>query len=84
VHKLIVNGDPGIWKGAVVEYDGSEYVCFSVTRQGEFSGPERPQLCCIMGEPGERDRFERRAFLSMHLVVEAVDADELTVHRSWA
>ncbi len=84
MHKLIVNGDPGIRKGAVVEYGGAEYVCFSVTRQGEFSGPERPQLWCIVGEPGERDRFEHRAFLSLHLAVEAVDADELTVRRSRA
>ena len=26
--RLIIHGDPGIRKDAVIEYDGEEYVCF--------------------------------------------------------
>ena len=84
MRKLIVIGDPGIRKGAVIEYDGSEYVCFAVTKQGEFYGPDRPQLWCVIGEPSEREQFERREFVPMHLTVDSIEADELTVRRSRA
>ena len=42
--RLIIHGDPGIRKDAVIEYDGKEYVCFGVSRQGDWHGPDRPQL----------------------------------------
>ena len=77
--KLIVHGDPGIRKGAVIELDGEEYVCFGVSRQGEWHGPEEVQLWCTIGTADEREDFERRNFLPMRLDTEAVDAEAITV-----
>ncbi len=79
--KLIIRGDPGIRKGAVVEVDGEEYVCFGISRNGDWHGPDRPQLWCTVGSRDERDDFERRRFISNQLDVVAVDAEAVTVHR---
>jgi len=79
VKQLIIRGDPGIRKGAVVELDGEELVCFSVSRQGEWHGPEEVQLWCTVGAESERETFERREFVPMRLDTEAVDADAVTV-----
>lgn len=77
--RLIIHGDPGIRKDAIIEVDGEEYVCFSVTRQGDYHGPERVQLWCTVGSEDERETFDRRDFIPMHLDVQAVDADAVTV-----
>ena len=82
MRKLIVRGDPGIRKGAVIEYDGEEYTCFGISRQGEFHGPEEVQLWCTIGTADERDAFERREFVPMRLDTDAVDAEELTVRKA--
>ena len=77
--RLIVNGDPGIRKDAVIEYDDREMVCFSVTRNGDYHGPARPQLWCIIGTDDEREDFEKRNFVPHFLDVETIDADSLEV-----
>jgi len=76
---LLVHGDPGIRKDAVIEYDGTEYVCFSIARQGEFHGPERVQLWCTVGEESEREAFERRKYIPNHLDTEAADAAAIEI-----
>jgi len=76
---LLVHGDPGIRKDAVIEYDGTEYVCFSIARQGEFHGPERVQLWCTVGEESEREAFERREYIPNHLDTEAADAAAIEI-----
>lgn len=76
---LIVFGDPGVRKDGVVEHDGEELVLFSVTRNGEFHGPDRPQLWCLAGEESEREAYEKRDFVPHFLDVERVDADALEV-----
>lgn len=76
---LIIHGDPGIRKEAIIEVGGERYVCFSINRQGEWHGPSEVQLWCTVGGEDELDRFERREFVPMHLDVEAVDASEVTV-----
>lgn len=76
---LIVHGDPGIRKDAVINYDGEEYVCFSISRQGEWHGPEEVQLWCTIGTEDEREAFEKRDFVPMHLEVDTIDADALDV-----
>lgn len=76
---LIVRGDPGIRKGATIEYDGQQYVCFSIARQGEWHGPEEVQLWCTIGAADERETFERREYIPMRLDTEAVDAEDVTV-----
>jgi hypothetical protein len=84
MQKLIVRGDPGIRKGAVIEYSGEEYVCFGINRQGDWHGPDRPQLWCTIGSEDEREDYERRNYIPMHLDVEAVDAEEIEVMQAKA
>jgi hypothetical protein len=79
---LIVLGDPGIRKGARVEYDGEERVCFAIQRQGEYHGPDEVQLWCTVGTEDEREDFQKRRFVSHWLETTAVDADALTVHQA--
>jgi hypothetical protein len=76
---LIVHGDPGIRKDAVIEHGGEQKVCFSVKRQGDFHGPDEPQLWCLIGDADERDDFEKQNFVSHWLTVESVDAGGVTV-----
>ena len=76
---LIIHGDPGLRKDAVIEYDGEEYVCFGISRQGEWHGPDEVQLWCTIGAPEEREAFERREFVSMRLDTDDIDAEDVTV-----
>lgn len=76
---LIVRGDPGIRKGATVEYDGEERVCFAIQRQGDYHGPDEPQLWCTVGTEAEREDFEKRRFVPHWLETTAVEAEALTV-----
>jgi len=80
--RLIIHGDPGVRKDATIEYDGQEYVCFAVNRQGDWHGPERPQLWCTIGSEDERDTFERQNYIPMHLETVSVDADAVKVVES--
>ncbi|WP_338728010.1 HAH_0734 family protein [Haladaptatus sp. DJG-WS-42] len=77
--RLIIHGDPGIRKGGIIEYDGQEMVCFGVARQGDYHGPDRVQLWCTIGTEDEKEAFECREFIPMHLDVDAVDASEIVV-----
>ena len=77
--RLLLNGDPGIRKGAIIEFDGRELTCFSVTRNGDYHGPERVQLSCVVGSPEEHERFQKREFIPHRLDVEAADGDAVTV-----
>ena len=77
--RLIVHGDPGFRKDAVIEYDGEEYVCFGVARQGDWHGPERPQLWCTIGSEDEREDFELRNFVPMHLETLSADSEAISV-----
>ena len=79
MHRLIIRGDPGIRKGAVIEYDGEEWVCFGINRNGDWHGPDRPQLWCTVGSDDERETYARREFINMHLDTEAVDAEAVDV-----
>ncbi|MFB6080444.1 MAG: HAH_0734 family protein [Haloferacaceae archaeon] len=76
---LIVHGDPGIRKDAVIEYDGEERICFSIQRQGDYHGPEEVQLWCTIGTEDERETFEKRQFVSHWLGVDSIDAEALTI-----
>jgi hypothetical protein len=83
--QLIIHGDPGIRKGALIEYDGEEYFCFSISRQGDWHGPDRPQLWCTVGDrDAEMETFERREYIPNHLETVAVDAEEIEVIRKRA
>ncbi len=79
--RLIVFGDPGIRKDAVIEYDGEEQVCFSVTRNGDYHGPSDVQLWCIVGAEDEREDFETREFIPHFLDTERVDAAAIEVKK---
>jgi len=77
--KLIVHGDAGFRKDATIEVDGEEYVVFGVARQGDWHGPDRPQLWCTVGSEDERETYARRDYIPVHLDTEAVDAEAVTV-----
>ena len=79
MQKLIVRGDPGIRRGAVIEYDGKEQVVFGIDRQGDFHGPDEPQLWCTIGTADEEATFERREYVPHWLDVDSVDAEVLDV-----
>jgi len=79
MQKLIIHGDPGIRKGARIEYDGEEFVCFGVARQGDWHGPTEPKLWCTIGAEDEQETYERRAYIPMHLDTKDVDAGAVTV-----
>jgi len=79
MRRLIINGDPGIRKDAVIEHDGEERLCFSVTRQGDWHGPDRVQLWCVIGTEAERETFEKRNFIPHFLEVDRVDAEAVDV-----
>jgi hypothetical protein len=76
---LIVHGDPGIRKGAVVEFDGEELVCFAINRQGDYHGPDEPQLWCVVGTEEEEETYQKRQYVPNWLDVDSVDAEALTV-----
>jgi hypothetical protein len=76
---LIIHGDPGVRKDGVIEHDGEELVLFSVHRQGDWHGPDRVQLWCTVGTEDEREDFDRRNYVPMHLETEDVDAEAVTV-----
>jgi hypothetical protein len=77
--KIIIRGDPGIGRGAIIEVDGEEVVCFSLDRQADYHGPDRPQLWCTVGTEDERETFEKREFVPHFLDVVAVDAEAIDV-----
>ena len=77
--RLIVHGDPGIRKGAVINYDGKEQICYSISRQGEWHGPDRMQLWCVIGTAEEREDFEQRNYIPVHLDTDTVEADAVDV-----
>lgn len=79
MQKLIVRGDPGIRKGAVIRWADEEYTVFSVHRQGDWHGPDRVQLWCTIGHADEQETFERREYIPMHLDTDAVDGEAVTV-----
>ncbi|ELZ00117.1 HAH_0734 family protein [Natrialba asiatica] len=79
--QLIIRGDPGIRKGAIIEIDGERVVCFGINRNGEWHGPEEVQLWCTVGAESEYGDFERRNFIPHFLDVERVDADAVEVVR---
>lgn len=76
---LIVRGDPGIRKDAVIEYEGEELVCFTVKQQGDWHGPGEVQLWCTIGTEDERETFEKREYVPNWLDVDTIDAEDLTV-----
>jgi hypothetical protein len=76
---LIIHGNPGVRKGGIIEYDGEEWVVFGVNVQGEWHGPEEPQLWCTIGKEEEREAFQYQRYISMHLDTEAVDAEDIAV-----
>lgn len=79
--RLIIRGDPGIRKNAIIEYDGGERVCFSISRQGDWHGNNKQQLWCVIGTEDEREDFETRNYVPHWLETESIDADALEIVR---
>ena len=66
----------------MIEVDGQELVCFQVTRNGDWHGPDEVQLWCTVGTENEREAYARRDFIPMHLEVQNVDAEVVEVVKS--
>jgi hypothetical protein len=79
--RLIIRGNPGVRKDGIVEVDGEEFVLFQVNRQGDWHGPDEPQLWCIAGEESEREDFDKRNYIPHWLDVQAVDAEAVDVKK---
>jgi len=79
MQKLIIHGDPGIRRDAVIEYEGEEKVCFAVDRQGDWHGPDEVQIWCTIGSEDEREDFDKRNFVPHWLDTETVDGSEVEV-----
>ena len=77
--QLIVHGDPGIRRDAVIEHDGEELVCFGISRQGDWHGPDEPQLWCTVGTEDEREAYDKRQYVPHWLDTESVDAEDVEV-----
>lgn len=78
--RVIIDGDPGIRKDAVISYDDTEAVtCFAVSRQGDWHGPDRVQLWCVVGTDDEYEAYQKREFIPHHLDVDRVAAEAVEV-----
>lgn len=77
--RVIINGNPGLRKGGRISLEGEEYVLYSVTRNGDWYGPDEVQLWCIAGTEDEAEVFHHREFIPHFLDVVRVDADDVTV-----
>jgi hypothetical protein len=77
--RLIIRGDPGVRKDGIIEYDDTEQVLFQVNRNGEWHGPDRVQLWCVIGTEDERETYDRRDFIPMFLEVDSIDASAVEV-----
>jgi len=76
---LIVRGDPGVRRDAVIKHDGEELVCFGISVQGDWHGPDEPQLWCTVGTEDERETYDKREYVPHWLDVETVDAAAVDV-----
>ena len=81
MRKLIVHGDPGFRRDAVIEVGGEELHVFAVDRQGDYHGPDEPQLWCTVGAEDEREAFEKRQYVPHWLDVETVDGEAVTIRK---
>jgi hypothetical protein len=79
--RLIIHGDPGVRRDAVIEYDGEQKVLFQVTQNGDWHGPDEVQLWCIMGDADELEDYEKRNFIPHWLDVETADAEDIVVEK---
>lgn len=77
--RLIIHGDPGVRKDGIIDYDGQEMVLFSISRNCDWHGPDRPQLWCVIGTEDEREDFEKRNYVPHFLETASIDADAVDV-----
>ena len=79
MRRLIIHGDPGVRRDAIIEYEGEEKVLFQVTRNGDWHGPEEVQLWCVMGDADEQADYDERNYIPHWLEVDTADAEDITV-----
>lgn len=77
--RLLIHGDPGLHKDDRILTDDGEYVCFSVTRNGDWHGPHEVQLWCVIGTEDERELYDHQRYIPHFLTTEAVDADGIEI-----
>lgn len=77
--RLIIRGDPGVRRNAVIEHDGEELTLFQINRNGDWHGPDEVQLWCVAGSEDERETYDKREYIPHFLDVDRLDAAEVTV-----
>lgn len=77
--RLIIRGDPGVRRNAVIEHDGEELTLFQINRNGDWHGPDEVQLWCVAGTEDERESYDKREYIPHFLDVDRLDAREVTV-----
>tara|TARA_A100001037_G_scaffold288499_1_gene299202 strand:+ start:12981 stop:13226 length:246 start_codon:yes stop_codon:yes gene_type:complete len=77
--RLLINGDIDLQKGTKIEYEEQELVCFSVTRNGDYHGPRRVQLSCIVGEIQEYSTFIEEEYIPHFLETESIDSEDVKI-----
>ncbi len=77
--RLIIRGDPGVRRNAVIEHDGEELTLFQINRNGDWHGPDEVQLWCVAGTEDERETYDKREYIPHFLDVVRLDAAEVEV-----
>jgi hypothetical protein len=77
--RLLINGDVGIKIGSRIEYQGQNFICFSVTRNGDYHGPRRVQISCIVGESEEYSIFINEEYTPHFLETLATECEEIKI-----
>ncbi|QSG03077.1 HAH_0734 family protein [Natranaeroarchaeum sulfidigenes] len=77
--RLIISGDPGVRRNAVIEHGGEELTLFQINRNGDWHGPDEVQLWCVAGTEDERESYDKREYIPHFLDVDRLDAGEVTV-----
>ena len=77
--RLLINGDAHLQKGTKIEYGDEELICFSVTRNGDYNGPRRVQLACIVGVTDEYSTFIEEEYIAHFLETESIDSEDIKI-----
>ncbi len=77
--RLLIHGDPGVRKDDVIAMEDDEYVCFSVTQNGDWHGPHEVQLWCVIGAEDERHLYEEQRYIPHFLETESIDAGAVEI-----
>jgi len=77
--RLLINGDADLKKGTKIKYGDVELICFSVTRNGDYHGPRRVQLSCIVGDVNEYSTFIEEEYIPHFLETKSIESEDVKI-----